>query len=527
MKVEPDKLPDLVKAMLCPGFYPHQVQAEIGLEQTHTSYVFLTGTYAYKIKKPVDFGFLNFTSLAAREHNCLDELRLNRRYAPEIYLDVLPIRQLANGGFHLGGHRGEIVEFALCMREFPQSGLFLHLFETGKLQPKHLISLGKQIAEVHLAAPTNAHIQAFGSVAAVREVAEDNYRATVPYIGRGQTKAQWSETRAFTERFFLEHGAWLSGRSAAGFVKECHGDLHLNNVFELDGQVQVFDCIEFNEAFRNIDVIYDVAFMAVDLDFRGRRDLAYTFLNTYLERTGDYRGAILLPLYQSMRAYIRAKVQSFLLDDPHLAEEDHAVARTLAEAYYRLAWSYTRPLSPRIWVCGGLSGSGKSTVAAHLSNRLGAIHLRSDAVRKHLYAHPLDKSGEPGLYTEEASQRTYRKLIDLAIALGSNGIPVVLDAKFDRRRWRETLYAEAWRAGLPVLLIYCRAPANLLSQRLQMRRGDISDATADLLPSQIDSEEPPDESGPVEVHFLDTSGPWQVTLESLIVAREPLGPDHR
>ncbi len=494
-------LPPLIQQMLRPGFYSHPVVEPIKLIQTHISYVLLTGDCTYKIKKPVNFGFLDFSSLAKRQHFCREELRLNRRLSPELYLAVVPITTTGDPAqYQLGlgknDSAAEVVEYAVQMRQFDQDNLFTHLFERDELTADHMQTLGKLVAEFHQSAETNEEIQRFGVVEEVRKVAEDNYATSQPYIGRGQTQAQLDQTRAFTEKFFQEQGDWFKRRQTEGKIRECHGDLHLNNVCFYRNQIQVFDCIEFNREFRNIDGIYDAAYLVMDLEFQGRSDLANIFLNTYLEQTGDYWGAVLLPLYLSMRAYIRAKVNSLVLDDPSIPETEKQQAQARAAVYYRMALTYTQAKHGQIVLMSGLSGSGKTTVARQIAKGLEAIHIRSDAVRKHLAGVSLDQRGDEagqygsGVYTPEMTQQTYDRLLELAIFLAGRGLPVVLDAKYDRQPFRQAAIAEAEAKQIPLQICYCTAPVSVLQERLRTRTGDIADATAELLTDQQKAMEP-------------------------------------
>ncbi len=260
--------------------------------------------------------------------------------------------------------------------------------------------------------------------------------------------------------------------------------MHLGNICLFEGSIQLFDCIEFNQEFRNIDVIYDAAFLVMDLSFRGRPDLANRFLNTYLERTNDYLAARLLPVYLSMRAYVRAKVTSFLLDDPGIDAATRDKAQETARAYYTLAYRYTQPKPPQIILICGLSGSGKSTLGRRVAAELDAIQIRSDAVRKHLGGVALDQRGDASLYSTEMTEKTYQRLCDLAMALTQAGQSVVLDAKYDRVAWRQQILEAAAAQGIPLRILHCQADEATLRSRLEQRQGDIADATADLVGSQ-------------------------------------------
>ncbi len=489
-------LPPLIQALLDPEFYPHPVQAPIKLLQTHISYVLLTGEYAYKVKKPANFGFLNFSTLEQRKFFCQEELRLNQRLCPELYLQVLPLGEKPDGTFTWDLAEAEICDYAIQMRQFDQAQLFSHLFEVAALTPALMVQLGRQLAEFHHQAATNAEITEFASPAAVKLVVENSYGLGQGFIGRSQTETQFTETKAFTDQFFLDNENWFTERQAQGKIRECHGDIHLNNICLFNNQIQIFDCIEFNQEFRNIDVIYDAAFLVMDLEFRGRADLANTFLNTYLEWSGDYAGAMLLPLYLSMRAYIRANVNSLALNDPAIPETEKAAIQATAAAYYHQAWAYTQPQQGQILVMVGVSGSGKSTVAKQIAAQTQGIQIRSDAVRKHLAGLELlqrgDQTGEfgEGIYTPEMTAKTYNRLLELGLLLASQGLTVILDAKYDQHHFREAVLTHAQQAEIPIKLIHCQASPETLRTRLNQRQGDIADATAKILATQLATFEP-------------------------------------
>jgi uncharacterized protein len=486
-------LPSLIERMLDPGFFPHAVAEPIRLIQTHISYILLTGEYAYKLKKPVNFGFLDFTTLEQRQHFCGEELRLNQRGAPELYLEVLPICQQADG-FELGGD-GIAVDYALKMRQFPDDALLSNLFEQGKLTPELVQTLAGVVAQYHAGAETSDYIRRFGEVAQIRQAFDENYAQTEQYIGGPQTQAQFEQTRIYSDRFFSQNQALFASRIQNNCIRACHGDLHLGNICYWQNQLMLFDCIEFNEPFRFVDVMYDVAFMVMDLQAKQRPDLANVFLNAYSEQTGDWEGLQVLPLYISRQAYVRAKVTSFLLSDPAVSQEAKQTASDVAAMYYRLAWQSAQAKAGRIFLMSGLSGAGKSTVARQLAQQIGAIHIRSDAVRKHLAGIPLncrgDQSGEfgSGIYTPEMTQKTYDRLRELALLLAKQGWTVILDAKYDRQALRQPVISEAESTGLAVKILHCTAPLEVVRDRLNARQGDIADATADLLADQIKTAE--------------------------------------
>jgi uncharacterized protein len=507
-------IPAFIEQMLQPEFYPHQVKEPIQLIQTHISYVLLTGDYAYKVKKPMNFGFLDYSTLEKRRHFCQEELRLNKRGAAELYLEVLPLT-LVGEQYQLGG-TGEPVEYVLKMRQFPTDGLFSKMFEQDQLNEAHLEELGRVVAQYHEKTQTNDYIRSFGEVKQVRASLDENYEQTNKYIGGPQTQEQFEETKQYTDTFFAQRRELFQSRIQNAYIRECHGDLHLGNICLWKDKIWLFDCIEFNEPFRFVDVIYDVAFTVMDLDARQRKDLGNVFLNTYMEQTGDWEGLQLLALYLSRQAYVRAKVTSFLLDDPNIPTPVKEEATKTAANYYKLAWEYTKPRQGRIILMSGLSGSGKSTTARYLARQLQAIHVRSDAVRKHLAGIPLLERGGDDVYTPEMTQKTYARLLELGILLANEGYVVILDAKYDRQQLREEVIASAQEYQIPLEILSCTAPIEVLQQRLQNRTGDIADATVDLLASQQEKAEPLTEKEKPFVKIVDTTQPIEAQLKNVI-----------
>lgn len=525
-------LPPLIQQMLQPEFYSHPVQGStptlardnahieypeefyppsptaIQLIQTHISYVLLTGEFAYKVKKPLDFGFLNYSTLEARKHFCEEELRLNQRAAAEIYLEVLPITKTGDR-YQLGG-TGEVVEYAVKMRQFPQDTLLTNLFEQGELTPDRVQELARVIAEFHSKTVTDDHIRSFGEVAQIRQAFDENFEQTIQYVGGPQTQQQFDDTQAYCERFFQEQEALFKQRIQADRIRECHGDLHLRNISYWNGKLLLFDCIEFNEPFRFVDVMFDIAYIVMDLEARQRPDLSTLFLNTYAELTGDWEGLQVLPIYVSRQTYVRAKVTSFLLNDPNVPAHEKQVAQETAALYYRLAWQYSQVRQGRLILMCGLSGSGKSTTAQQLAGTISAIHIRSDAVRKHLGGVPLDQRGGADLYKPEMHQKTYERLLELGIKLAQQGYSVILDAKYDRQSWRQAAIEQATAHQIPLQIIHCDAPVEVLRDRLEKRTGDIADATTDLLAQQSLDPFTVDEKAYVKA--IDTTQPIEQQL---------------
>ena len=353
----------LITRMQQADFYPHTVAKNIKLTQTHASCVFLTGDYAYKIKKSVDYGFFDYSTLNKRKYFLDTELRLNQKIAPELYLEVIPI-----GKFNdrlVFNNSDNIVEYALKMRQFPQKNLFSNLLKAGKLSCDCFIELGKIVAQFHADAETNEYITSFGTVDNISAAFTENYQQSQKYIGTVQTREQFEATKAYTDNFFTTKKDLFQTRVSREKIRECHGDLHLKNICLWQGKIQLFDRIEFNESFRFVDTMYDTAFTVMDLEARQKPELKNAFLNSYLEYSGDWEGLSILPLYLSRQAYVRAKVNSFLLDDPQISEIDRQKAKKTASNYYQQAYRYTQSKLGSLVIMSGLSFGQKYRSQEH------------------------------------------------------------------------------------------------------------------------------------------------------------------
>jgi aminoglycoside phosphotransferase family enzyme len=333
------ELPPLIQAMLDPAFYPHHPK-EVELIQTHISYIFLAGELVYKVKKPVDFGFLDFTTLEKRRHFCEEEIRLNKRFSPDIYLEAVPISR--NGDAFRLGDDTEVVEYAVKMRRINEDHMLYRLLEAGKVKSEDMERIGRHLAEAYAAIPSDEKAQAFGSLDIISNNIVENFEQTSKYINGPITQEQFDAIESWSLAFMKKKKALFEQRVAQGHIKDCHGDLHLQHICVEGEKIYVFDCIEFNERFRFGDVASDVAFLAMDLDFNGHPDLARTFVHAYTEASGDAVLAQVLVFYKVYRAYVRAKVTSFMLDDPGLEEKAKGDVLQRAKAYYDIALNYVK-----------------------------------------------------------------------------------------------------------------------------------------------------------------------------------------
>jgi len=486
----------LADALLDSGCYPHPAQAVERIE-THISWVFLAGDFAYKVKKPLDLGFLDFGTLAARKACCEEELRLNRRTAPGIYLEVVPIAGSV-GAPRVGGP-GEVLEYAVKMRRFEQQALASRVAAEGGFNDADSDALAALVAEFHASIPSAPADSAFGEPSHVAAPALQNFeQLDAMEAARGEV-ARRAALREWTQDSFRVLEPVMAARRHDGFVRECHGDLHLGNIAILEGLPVPFDCIEFNPELRWIDVMNEAAFLFMDLADRGLPAAAWRFLNGYLERTGDYAGLRVLRFYVVYRAIVRAKVACIRGAQPGLDEAARvAIAREYGE-YLGLAERFARTGEPAIVLMHGLSGSGKSTIAQAMAARIGAVRVRSDVERKRLHGlEPGVRTGsgqDAGIYSGAASRATYDRLEAVAGDVIASGFPVIIDAAFLRLEDRARFRGLAESLGVPFWIVDCAAPEVVLRERILQREAqgaDPSEAGIGVLEMQIATQEPLD-----------------------------------
>ncbi|MEG1342637.1 MAG: AAA family ATPase [Pseudomonas sp.] len=482
----------LIAALQNPALFPHPVK-EFQLIETHISWVLLTGDYAYKIKKPMNFGFLDFTELSGRKHFCNEELRLNQRLTEGLYLEVLAITGSAEAP-QLGGE-GEAIEYALKMRQFPQEQMLSTLQANGELTAEHIDQMARQIAEFHLQAPKVSVEHPLGTPDSVMAPVEQNFEQIRPFLSDKADLQQLDALQAWAQDSFKRLHGLLEARKAEGFIRECHGDIHLGNATLIDGKVVIFDCIEFNEPFRLTDVYADAAFLAMDLEDRGLKSLSRRFISQYLELTGDYAGLELLNFYKAYRALVRAKVALFSMPANADAVQRATTLRTYRN-YANLAESYSAIPSRFLAITHGVSAVGKSHVAMRLVDALGAIRLRSDVERKRMFGEQASSSAgqlQAGIYSNDSSQATYARLHHLADIVLRAGFPVVIDATYLKQAQRQAAADVASETGVPFLILDCNAPqaviASWLAQR-QADKNDPSDATLEVVEAQLASRDP-------------------------------------
>jgi len=503
----------LIASLRDPACYPHAVD-RVDLEETHISWVLLAGAYAYKVKKPVRLPFLDFSTLAARRHYCEEELRLNRRTAPDLYLEVVPVTRSADGGAQLGAP-GEPVEYALKMRRFASGDLADAMARRGALGAAQIDALAAALAQFHGAAPRTDAASAYGTPEAIEAPALGNFDqlAALRPVPDAACAARLSALRAWTAREGARLRPAFAARRDQGFVRECHGDLHLGNIAFLEGRAVPFDCIEFDPALRWIDVMSEVAFVVMDLLAHRLPGLAWRLLDAWLAATGGYEGIAVLRFYLVYRAMVRAKIA-------RLRSSADGFAGHLA-----LAEALCLRTRPGLVLMHGLSGSGKTWASQGLLERLGALRLRSDVERKRLHGlAPYAKAGAApatGIYDAASAQRTYARLASLAEAVLEAGYPAVVDAAFLEREQRTRLRRAAGRAGAGCVIAHCAAPEATLRRRVAERAAradDASEAGIAVLERQLASAQPlaPDEEAIAVTLDTATEDGMQRGVEAIV-----------
>ncbi len=475
------------------------------LVETHISWVLLTDQYAYKIKKPVNFGFLDFSTLEKRRFLCNEELRLNRRLAAELYLEVVPITGTPDHP-QIGG-ADTVIEYAVKMVRFPSGQLLSDYAARGQLNADQIDQLTDGVACFHQTIEQTDANSLYGDSADINHWFAENFDHIRPLLVDDAQKRQLQNIQQWGDSEWRNLADLMQRRKQQGFVRECHGDLHLGNMTLINGKVTLFDCIEFNPMLRWIDVISEAAFLFIDLLRFGYRRYAYRFLNRYLQHSGDYQGLALLRYYLVYRALVRAKVSLL-----RMAQQDDDAVVTQARDEYglfaNLAERFIQPQSTVLMITHGYSGSGKSTFACQLAEHIGAFQIRSDLERKRLFDYrPLEQTGSnigSGVYSPQASIKTYLHLKELAQAVLEAGFPVIIDAAFLKAGQRDLFRQLAAGCGVPFHIINFQASDRELYRRIKQRQDDASEATAAVLHQQQRSAQPLSEHEQASVITLDT-----------------------
>ncbi len=518
-------LPPHVDALLRPAAYPFAVGA-IELVQTHVSYVFLTEARVFKLKKAVDLGFLDFTTLEKRRHFCEEEVRLNQRACAGVYLGVWPVTK-QDGAYRLGGE-GEVVDYAVEMRRLPAAGMMDSLLARDAVDLRMVGRVAAKLADLHARAERGPAIQGTGG----SETLARNWRAALNdmrrFVGRTLGERRWQRIQAYATSFLERESALLRRREDEGWIRACHGDLRSDAVCfdaELTDGVCFFDCIEFNDAFRYSDTGLDAAFLAMDLDYRGRQALSDAFAGLYAAAIGDRELPLLLDFYKCYRATVRGRVESMLAEDAEVTAGQRSAARKRAQAYFRLAESYTRRRRRAgVILVMGASGSGKSVLAGAIAARLGAVILSTDVRRRELFEmRGRAEAVDDGIYTPEAREQVYGELARKAATALRAARAVVLDGTYIERRQREPVLRLARESGRKLLVVECSAPDAVVAERQRGRRDDgwsASEGRWEVYLAQKARYEPPDETAASQRLTVDTTLPLEEQIVAVLTALE-------
>lgn len=471
----------LIQSLSDVSAYPYAVD-RVEVRQTHISVVFLAGEFVYKVKKPVDLGFLDFTTLEKRRFFCDEEVRLNRRLAPEVYRGVVPVTQIGSRLQFEG--TGEIVEWAVKMQRLPEEATLLRRLQQGKVGSAVVEELANRLAAFHAQAGANERIATFGTLQVVACNARENFEQAKAHVGVTVSARVFERVRLLTEASLERLGPLIDARAERGVPRDTHGDLHLDHVYLFPDRsppadLVVIDCIEFNERFRFADPVADLAFLYMDFAFQGCRDLAQNLARAYFQAAHDPEGLALLPFYSAYRSAIRAKVEGLKSLESEVPMSDQKRALAKARAHWLLALAELEPpeRKPCMVLVGGLPGSGKSTLARSLGEQADFKVLRSDVIRKELAKiRDHDSPAGPEFYTPEWNDRTYAACLKRAEGILFEGGRVLIDASFieESRRRAFLEVAADWR--VPVVFFVCQTDSEHARQRIQARRGDASDA---------------------------------------------------
>lgn len=496
--------------LLTADAFEHPVTG-LDILETNTSWIILTGRYAYKIKRAVAFDFLDMTTLAKRRFLCEEELRLNRRLAPDLYLDVVAITRGAKT-LRIGGS-GEVVEYAVRMRQFDRSQELSALLDRGEVSAEEIATFAARLARFHAAAARRSDSVDFVHTEHMRGAVLGNVAILLSHIDGELEMPALGPLIDWTHDFLDGSMRWFRRREENGFIRECHGDLHARNIVRWGGELVAFDCLEFDPKLRWIDIMNDVAFLFMDLAARGRKDLAFVFLNEHVEHTGDYDGIRLLPFYAVHRALVRAMV------DALAAEQDPRKRRDFGrrfQARIGIAADFVRPQPPILILMHGPSGSGKSWLSERLAPLIGAVRIRSDVERKRL-------AGSTGadLYTPEFNARTYARLRECAESCLQAGLPAIVDAAFLRRADRDSFKFLAAGLDVPCMVLSCEAERKILSERITARAraaADPSDADLAVLDGQLRTLEPFRADERPLIAAISTTDPRAVQIAQAAIA---------
>jgi aminoglycoside phosphotransferase family enzyme/predicted kinase len=472
--------PKLIEAMGQTDFYPHRT-GNIELLQTHISYIFIAGDFVYKVKKPLNLGFLDFSGLDQREYYCREELRLNRRLAHDVYLEVVEIFEDVKGNAVLGtGER--IIEYAVKMKKLPRGRMLKILLSEGKVEHDVMDAIARKLVDFHRRAETGGEIDENGDPDTIRNNHDENFSETESFINVIIPEHQYRFIKSYVYDFIKRNELLFRKRITDRRIRDCHGDLHLEHICIMDSDIVIFDCIEFNKRFRYDDIAAEVAFLAMDLDDNGYEDYGDTFVNAYIRYAGDPEIRLLLNFYKCYYAFVRGKVVGLKTFEEEIDQKEREESARIASAYFDLAYTCAARLeNPTLILMAGLMGTGKSVRAKGIAPRLGASVIQTDAVRKEIMnLRPADRHYEKfgkGIYAEDITRLTYQKALETAGAFLREGRSVIIDASYKNREDRARAWAMAKKFNADFFIIECTCPEEVIRARLHSRMADETEAS--------------------------------------------------
>jgi len=489
----------LLDSLRNPLFYDEPVRS-IEVIQTHISYVALTGDYAYKIKKPVNLGFLDFSTLEKRRYYCEEEVRLNKRLCPSVYLGVLPVTK-DDDVLRVNGE-GEVVDYVVKMKQFPQDDLMCNLLEKGEVDEDVIDRICSILVDFYNKGERSGSISSYGSVYSIKVNIDENFNQTESFVDVTIPRSTYMFLREVNNEFLSRRRHVFNERMRSGFIRDCHGDLHSGNIVVSDDDVYIFDCIEFNDRFRYSDVAADIGFLAMDLDYRNQPYLSSHLIDRYIELTGDKDVLNVLNFYKSYRAYVRGKVLSFQLNDPVIGKDKYKKITEDASRYFDLSSYYAslftydlRRVKPFMIITSGLTGTGKSTVAKKITIDYNAEYLNTDIIRKEgsgdVFKHQYEEYNK-GLYQPDRVDDVYDKMFKRCRGYLDLNRGVVLDGTFIKSKHRTNVKAISQEYKADLVMVHCVCPEDTVRKRLdeRMKRRSVSDGRWEIYLSQRRSFEP-------------------------------------